>query len=53
MVINLEEHRKQKQSQAWRVVKLPVYVRVYLEGDKLIGEFENGNKKVITEYGED
>lgn len=53
MIINIDEYRnnhlkvKKKQSQ---YIKVPVYERIYMDGNKLIGECSNGYKKVIREY---
>lgn len=51
MITNLEEYRKKIQiiSQT-KIVKIPVYERVYLEGNKLIGEVSDGRKNLITDY---
>lgn len=52
MIINLEEHRRKRKTQTIKVekVKIPVYVRVYMEENKLIGEFASGKTEVITDY---
>lgn len=56
MIINLNKYRnnhrivQQKQSQ---YIKIPVYERVYMDGNKLIGECSNGYKEVISEYNDE
>lgn len=57
MIINLNEyrnnHRKAKKKNLSQFVKIPVYERVYMDGNKLIGECSNGYKKVIKEYNDE
>ncbi|MED3792077.1 hypothetical protein P4571_06470 [Niallia alba] len=56
MIINLNEyrnkHRKAKKKSS-QFVKIPVYERVYMDGNKLIGECSNGYKAVIKEYNDE
>jgi hypothetical protein len=48
MIINLDEYRnKRKKRNDHLIVKIPVYSRITVEGNKLIGELENGQKVII------
>lgn len=54
MVTNLEEYRRKKQLVSKvEMVEIPVYERVYLDGNKLIGEAPDGQKDIITDYDEE
>lgn len=50
MIINLEDYRKNKTKSKKHFVEIPVYEKIFLEGDKLIGEFSNGRTVVICDY---
>jgi len=56
MIINLNEYRnklRKAKKQSSQFVKIPVYERVYMDGNKLIGECSNGYKAVIKEYNDE
>lgn len=50
MVINLETYRSKKKKSQEEYVMVPVYERVYIEDNKLIGECSNGYKTIIKDY---
>lgn len=53
MIININEYRNNSQKKKKKIQqysKVPVYERIYMDGNKLIGECSNGYKKVIREY---
>ena len=49
MIINLDDYRKKKDKHK-EYVKIPVYERIYMEDDKLIGECSDGYKEIIKDY---
>lgn len=49
MIVNLDTYRK-KNKKSEEYVMIPVYERIYVEDNKLIGEFSNGNKSIIKDY---
>lgn len=51
-IIDLNEYRKKKYGQKEQLVKIPMYSRVFMEGNMLIGEFEGGRSEVIEIYEE-
>ncbi len=53
MLVNLEEFRKRKVNSNKEFVLLPVYERIFLEGDKLIGQFLNGKTTIIHDYSKE
>lgn len=53
MLVNLEEYRikKQMKNPTGKVVKIPVYSRIYVENNKLIGELDGSNRtEIIKDY---
>lgn len=48
MIINLEDYRKKKNKPP-EYLKIPVYERIYMEDDKIIGECSNGYKEIIKD----
>ncbi|WP_378210062.1 hypothetical protein [Anoxybacteroides rupiense] len=48
MIINLDDYRKKK-SNPESVVYIPVFERIFVEGNKLMGQFNSG-KKVVIEH---
>lgn len=51
-ITDLNEYRERKMRPKGKLVKIPMYSRVYMEGNKLIGEFESGSSEVIKIYEE-
>ncbi|MBJ8054926.1 hypothetical protein JDS87_23985 [Bacillus cereus] len=52
MIINLGEYRKIKQNhtaKAIQMTKIPVFDRIFIENDKLVGELKGGKQKIIIE----
>ncbi|WP_185215638.1 hypothetical protein [Parageobacillus thermoglucosidasius] len=51
MIINLDDYRKEKKKKKKRndrpMVSIPIFSRITIEDNKLIGELENGQKVVI------
>ncbi|WP_153406488.1 hypothetical protein [Gracilibacillus oryzae] len=53
MLINLEKYKIKKQSKQ-DLIKIPVYSRIYIEDNKLIGEIAgSGMTQVIDDYSEE
>lgn len=48
MIVNLDTYRRKKKSEEY--VMVPVYERIYVEDNKLIGECSNGYKSIIKDY---
>ncbi|WP_186317325.1 hypothetical protein [Bacillus mycoides] len=52
MIINLDEYRKIKQNNtanAIQITKIPVFDRIFVENNKLVGEIKGGKEKVVIE----
>ncbi|WP_199426818.1 hypothetical protein [Thermaerobacillus caldiproteolyticus] len=50
MIINLDDYRKKKEKKSDHlVVNFPVFSRITVERNKLIGELENGQKVIIQD----
>lgn len=52
-MINLDDYRKRKERIKEGFVLLPVYKKIYMQDDKLIGEFSNGKTEIIHNYSKD
>ncbi|SFS71035.1 hypothetical protein [Halolactibacillus miurensis] len=53
MSTSIEKYKREKEYRKKGLVEIPVYSRVYMEGNKLIGELQCIEKKeVITVYKE-
>lgn len=52
MIVNLDEYRKKK-SNSESVVYIPVFERIFIENNKLIGQFESGKKVVIEDFNKE
>lgn len=50
MIINLDDYRKNKTKSKKCSVAIPVYEKIFLKGNKLIGEFSSGRTEVICDY---
>ena len=50
MVINIDTYRSKKKNANEEYVMAPVYERVYIEDNKLIGECSKGYKSIIKDY---
>lgn len=61
MIVNLDEYRNKKNNIQENVkkpvtktiYKVPIFEKVYVEDNKLIGEYSNGSKEVIREYNKE
>ncbi|TNO93013.1 hypothetical protein [Bacillus sp. CD3-1a] len=52
MLINLDDFRKTKQQNPTNTIqmtKLPVFERIFVENNKLVGEIKGGKDKVVIE----
>ncbi|MED5052657.1 hypothetical protein P9850_12615 [Anoxybacillus rupiensis] len=49
MIIHLDDYRKKKLIKE-PVVYVPVFERVFIENNKLIGQFESGKKVIIKDF---
>lgn len=49
MIINLDDYRKKKKKKRndRSMVSIPIFSRITVEDNKLIGELENGQKVII------
>jgi hypothetical protein len=49
VIVNLDKYRKKK-SNSKSVVYIPVFKQIFIENNKLIGQFESGKKVVIEDF---
>ncbi|HHT7202851.1 MULTISPECIES: hypothetical protein [Bacillus] len=52
MIINLDKYRKIKQTNtanAIQMTKIPVFDRIFVENNKLVGEIKGNKQKIIIE----
>ncbi|MFP3379668.1 hypothetical protein SB767_25160 [Bacillus sp. SIMBA_069] len=52
MLINLDDFRKTKQQNPTNTIqmtKIPVFERIFVENNKLVGEIKGGKDKVVIE----
>lgn len=52
-IVNLNDYREKRLTEKTGVVRVPIYSKVCLEGNKLIGEFTDGRKELIKIFEED
>ncbi|MCC2436185.1 hypothetical protein QCI42_29445 [Bacillus fungorum] len=53
MIINLDDFRKTKQlnkTNTIQMTKIPIFDRIFVENNELIGEIKGSKKKVIIEH---
>lgn len=53
MLINLDDFRKTKQRNAAKSIqmtKIPVFDRVFIENNKLVGELAGSKQKIVIEH---
>ncbi len=55
MLINLDDFRKTKQQNQTNTIQMttiPVFERIFIENNELVGEIKGNNEKVIIEHFE-
>lgn len=53
MIINLEDFRKAKKlnnTNSIQMTKIPIFERIFIEDNELIGELKDSKEKVIIEH---
>lgn len=53
MLIKLDVYRKKKLTSKNGKVLIPIYEKVFIEGNKLIGQFSSGRTEIIHDYSKD
>jgi hypothetical protein len=54
LILNLDNYRKSKKRNTGKSTAIPIFTRIFLEDNKLVGEVgDSGVKVIIKDYGEE